>query len=199
MNALDDLENLLTEAVLEASTKPKKPAKHTETRAVFTKPENWLLRQQVRLTHEEGNVLTLIGLFDEFVHVSVLGCRRLVAAHQLNEALPQVGELVHGPHWLPAAKMDFKRQPSERTVQLCIPIILDMGQHLTAEAVLVEAHLAHGGLQRLNLQEDTVFEGNTPRTILQLPAGMDILEGVLGGCKVRIWRKIQEEADRGAE
>ena len=159
-------------------------------RASFTRPENWLLKAQTRLIHAEGNVHTLVGLFDEFKHAYVPRCRRLIAASAVNEALPQTSEEVTGEHWLPSERLSFKRQPTERKVQVVCALSLDMGQHLDAEAVALEAGLVGGGLQRLVLLEDTTFEGSTPRTILSLPAGLDVLEGLTHVCKQAVWREV---------
>lgn len=196
----DPLEDLLSTALIEHSNtargKKALSTKHdfdANYRASFTQPENWILKSQVRLSHRGGNLFTLIGLFDELVHKSVPRCRRLVAASRVNEALPQAAEEVTGDHWLPSQVFTFKQQPAERKLRIISDLTLDMGQHLTAATVSCEASLVGGGLQRLCLLEDTVFEGSTPRTILQLPAGLDILEGLLGGCKVLVWRQIKEE------
>lgn len=200
----DPLEDLLSSALIEHSNTTK--AKHgistrkqldANYRACFTRAENWDLRSQVRLIHVEGSVYTLIGLFNERVHSYVPGCRRLTAADTVNEALPQKTEEVTGRHWIPEQLFTFKRQPAERKLQLPLDLTLDMGQHLVAAAVLCEASLVGGGLQRLCLLEDTIFEGSAPRTVLQLPAGIDVLEGLLGGCKVLVWRSINEEETHG--
>jgi len=194
-----DLDSLLTGALLEqASRTPKKARSPNENyRACFTKPENWLLVGQVRLVHVEGSVYTLIGLFNEQIHKTVPKCRWLTAAATIDSALPQKSEEVRGKHWLPDEVLGFKQRQAERKLILVVDLILDMGQHLRAGAVVCEAHLLGGGLQRLTLWEDTVFEGTTPRTILRLPAGLDVLEGLLGGCKVLVWRSINEELAHG--
>lgn len=198
------LEDILSSALIEhANTARHRKAITSKTdfnqhyRASYTNPENWALRSQTRLVHVEGSVHTLIGLFNELVHTYIPGCRRLVAASLVNTELPQRSEEVTGRHWIPEQRFEFKRQPSERKLQIALDLVLDMGQHLSAKAVLCEASLVGGGLQKLCLLEDTVFEGDTPRTILQLPTGLDVLEGVLGGCKVLIWRQISEEAAGG--
>ena len=195
----DPLEDLLSSALIEHSnaTRSKHGARtgrdlEQSYRASFTKPENWIMRSQVRLVHVDGSVHTLVGLFNELVHKSVPGCRRLTAASTLDESLPQKSEEVYGEHWLPGAVLSFKRQPSERTLELVTDLTLDMGQHLAASAVLLSAGLVGGGLQKLVLLQDTIFEGNAPRTILSLPQGLDVLEGLLGGCKVLVWRQINE-------
>lgn len=198
----DPLEDLLSSALIEhsntARSKKALGSKHDfdlNYRASFTQPENWLLKAQVRLSHKDENIYTLIGLFDELVHKTVPGCRRLIATSVRNEALEQRAEEVTGDHWLPSQTFSFKRQPTEHKVQIICDLTLDMGQHLAAATVSCEAWLVGGGLQRLCLLEDTVFEGNAPRTILQLPKGLDVLEGLLGGCKVLVWKQIKEETN----
>ena len=197
----DPLEDLLSTALIEHGNALR--SKHAIStrkdwndhyRASFTRPENWILRAQVRLIHVDGTVHTLVGLYDELVHSYVPACRKLVAASAAREDLPTKMEEVTGPHWLSWERHSFKLQPTERTLALVAALVLAMGQPLRAEAVPVTASLVGGGLQRLTLQEDTLFEGNTPRTILSLPAGLDVLEGLLGGCRVLLWRQISEEA-----
>lgn len=161
-------------------------------RQSFTQEANWKLTSQVELVHIEGNIHTLVGLFDEFKHVKVRGCRRLIAASERIVGLPSMSEEVHGDHWLPFERLHIKRQPTEHTKDLCCDLVLDMGQALKAEAVLLHACLVGGGLQRLLLQADTTFEGHTPRTILQLPAGLDVLEGLTKMCKEVVWRTLNE-------
>lgn len=196
----DPLEDLLSSALIEHSNSVK--GKHSIStrkqldanyRACFTKAENWYLRSQTRLIHVEGNVRTLLGLFDELVHSYVPGCRRLVAASTLQESLPQKSEEVYGSHWVPDQRLEFKMKPSERTLEIVTDLTLDMGQHLVARAVICKVYLVGGGLQRLCLTVDTIFEGSTPRTILQLPEGIDVLEGMLGACKMQVWKQILKE------
>jgi len=196
----DPLEDLLSSALIEHSNTVKSKRaisthKHADAnyRACFTKPENWYLRSQTRLIHVEGSLRTLLGLFDELVHSYVPGCRRLVAASHVREDTPQKSEEVYGSHWTPSQRLEFKLRPSERTLEIAADLTLDMGQHLVASAVLCKVHLVGGGLQRLCLMQDTVFEGSAPRTILQLPEGIDVLEGMLGACKIQVWKQILKE------
>lgn len=197
---LDDLEGLLFHAQIEANNSHKsrrainsRRDADTSYRASFTRPENWALSAQVQLIHVEGAVRTLIGLFDELKHSYVPGCRRLVATSTRSGELPFKLEEVTGPHWLPEAAWELRRRPANRTLELAADITLDLGQHLVAQACLLQASLVGGGLQRLCLLADTIFEGNTPRTICSLPAGLDILEGLSQDCKVALWAQINKE------
>ena len=99
-------------------------------------------------------------------------------------------EHVTGEHWLPAQAWAFRHQPTERKLEILLNLELDMGQSLCAEAVVCEAWLVGGGLQRLCLRADTLFEGNAPRTILSLPAGLDVLEGMSRESKIEAWEII---------
>jgi hypothetical protein len=194
---LADLEDLLNHAVIEHGNtiRDKKTIRTRKDwdanyRASFKAPENWIFCSQVQLVHVEGSVHTLIGLFDELVHCSVPKCRRLVAATDMKEGAPFHVEQVEGEHWLPRQAWNLRHTPTERKIEILLNLELDMGQSLTAEAVLCEAWLVGGGLQRLCLREDTVFEGNAPRTILSLPQGLDVLEGMSKESKVEAWEAI---------
>lgn len=188
----DPLEDLLSQALIQDSN--QKRTRHAATkdhyRACFTRAENWVLRSQVRLFHVEGTVHTLVGLFDELVHSYVPACRRLIATSSVSETLPQRAEEVRGDHWLPHERMFLKRQPAQQTKELRCDLTLSMGQDLLALDVPCVAHLQGGGLQRLCIAEDVIFEGSTPRTILALPAGLDVLEGMTNACKVDVWAKL---------
>lgn len=194
---LADLEDLLGSALIEHGNviRDKKTIRTRKDwdanyRASFRQPENWTLRSQVQLVHVDGAVHTLIGLYDELVHISVPRCRRLVAAAEKREGLEFKMEQVTGEHWLPHQAWHMRQQPTERKVEVLLNLELDMGQSLVAEVVPCMAWLVGGGLQRLCLQQDTIFEGNTPRTILHLPQGLDVLEGMSRESKVEAWEVI---------
>lgn len=194
---LDDLEALLTFATIEHGNviRDKKTIRTRKDwdanyRASFRQPENWVLKAQCQLVHVEGSVHTLIGLYDELVHVSVPRCRRLVAAVEKREGLEFKMEQVSGEHWLPAKAWHLRHEPTQRKAEVLLNLELDMGQSLVAEAVLCEAWLVGGGLQRLCIKQDTIFEGNTPRTIMTLPEGLDVLEGMSKECKIEAWETI---------
>ncbi len=194
---LDDLEGLLNKALIEHGNviRDKKSIRTKKDwdanyRASFRAPENWVFKAQVQLVHAGSNIRTLIGLFDEFHHISVPKCRRLVATEEKRAEAPFKIEEVYQDHWLPADTWKHLLQPTEHKVEVILNLELSMGQSLTCEAVLCEAWLVGGGLQRLCLKEDTVFEGSTPRTILCLPAGLDVLEGMSRESKMEAWEVL---------
>lgn len=191
---LDELESLLTTAQIEASGKRKVVASRKDWdenyRASFRAPENWAILQQVEIVHVQGNVRTLIGLYDDLRHVKVPRCRKLVRCEERIVGLPFAIEEVSGPHWLPAEAWTLRQQPTSATRELVADLELEMGQLLQAQAAVCLAHLVGGGLQRFCLQADTVFTGLMPRTILTLPAGLDILEGLSTSCKASLWKEL---------
>ena len=191
---LDDLDSLLIGAQIEAAGRKKVVATRRDWdenyRASFRAPENWALHGQAQLIHVEDNVRTLIGLYDDLRHVKVPRCRKLVRCTERREDLPLLLEEVTGSQWLPSEAWTLRHRPTTRSVEFLTDLELDMGQSLVVECVLVVAHLVGGGLQRLCLKEDTMFSGTTPRTMLSLPAGLDILEGLSNQCKINLWKEI---------
>lgn len=195
----DSLENLLSQALVE-QTPPKRRGKFTpgvgrsHEREVFTKPENWYRTGQVQLVHRGSNIDTLLGLFDEFRHVSAQDVRRLVATHDSPAEFKT--EYVTALHWLGEGFHQTKPEAPEREIALSLPIILDMGQTLAAALpCFVTAHLSHGGMSYLTLDDATVFHGRTPREMLSLPKGMNILEGLTHECRQRVWAAVQIEVN----
>jgi hypothetical protein len=142
--------------------------------------------------HRGCNFDTLLGLFDELRHVSAKDVRRLLAtAEPMGEFKI---EYVTAEHWLGQDFPKTKPEAPERKIALSLPIILDMGQTLAAALpCFVTAHLSHGGMSFLTLDSDTTFHGKTPREILSLPKGMNILEGLTHECRVRVWGSVQIE------
>jgi len=184
-----ELENLLKEARAQAIRPPAERARALAEahRTRFTDPANWRATQQVQLVHREGNVETLVGIFDEFLHLYARGARRLVAARLSPTMKPRI-EYVQGDHWI-GRHLEQKRRTPDRVVEACEDLVLDCGP--VALAALVKLSLVGGGIARVYLSAPTVFESNTPRTLLALPAEMDVLEGLTRDTKERLWRTVQ--------
>jgi hypothetical protein len=186
----DPLQDLLTEALSQVKgTKRKVTKSGTPYGRSFSKPEDWTFHGQVHLVHKGENVETLIGLFDEFLHSVERGARLLKAATESRDC-PRTIEHVNGDHWIPSDRMQVKRETPTMQIELIAPLDLSMGQILHASPVICTAHLSHGGLSLLTLDEVTIFEGNTPREILSLPKGMDVLEGLTEDCKRKVWAAV---------
>lgn len=194
----DPLQDLLTEALAQTLHTKRKVTKnvHPKSRS-FSRPEDWTFHGQVQLVHKGQNVETLIGLFDEFLHVIEANARHLKAAAESRDC-PRKIEYVNGEHWLPEERMRMKREAPITQVELITPLDLSMGQTLHASPVICTAHLSHGGLSMLTLDETIIFEGNTPREILSLPKGMDVLEGLTDECKRKVWASILIEQQSGS-
>lgn len=194
MHIDDDLNALLTSALIE-QTPAKKRAQVSEDRhrASFYKPESWTKIGQVQLVHKGYQVNTLLGLFDEFHHFSAKDARRLVATKEITGEARI--EYVSGDSWV--GKGIYARGTTpERTMALSLPIELGLGQVLHASLpCFVTAHLTHGGLTFLTLDGNVTFHGSTPREILSLPQGMNILEGLTHECRQRVWAAVQIEIE----
>lgn len=188
----DPLENLLAQALIE-QTPAKKRGKNAE-REIFTKPDNWYRIGQVQLVHKGPQIDTLIGLFDDLKHISVPNVRRLVAT---TEPLGEHKiEYVTADHWIGGSLSKTKPEAPVREIALSIPINLDMGQTLVAALpCFVTGHLSHGGLMYLTLDAETTFHGKTPREVLALPKGMNILEGLTPACRQEVWAAVNIELE----
>lgn len=183
----DELEELLSEALLQAGQTTRRPTRPlSPSRLAFADPLQWISSGQVALVHREGSVETLVGLFDEFHHLSSRSARKLVAT-QLGTMKPRI-EYVTGDHWIGKALEQKRKQPDSK-VQIVEDLLLDMG--VSAPAVVCECVIVGGGVARVTLTETTRFEAFTPRTILFLPAGMDVLEGLSRGTKERVWTEVK--------
>jgi len=198
----DDLEDLLSTAQLEAGQRTKRNRAAAGSmyvpqnqRARFTDPASWSLVGQTQLVHAEGSVHTLIGLFDEYRHIDRADARKLVAADRINPTMNPKVEYVTGDSWLGRTQLEARRKTPDRKIQLVEDLILDMG--VSAPAVVLEISLVGGGVSRAVLTQTTRFESFTPRTILSLPAGLDILEGLTRGTKERIWQEVQKVLGAG--
>lgn len=192
----DDLEALLTQAQAEAARnkRPNQTVASRASRLAFTDPANWLPTGQVQLVHRgqsfdgSATVETLVGLFDEFKHATSRSARKLIASQRLGEVKPRL-EYVTGTEWLPATTLEAKRQKPDTRLQVCEDLVLDMG--VSSPAVLLEVQMVGGGIARAVLSQETRFESFTPRTVVILPAGLDVLEALTRPTKERLWAEVQ--------
>jgi hypothetical protein len=99
-------------------------------------------------------------------------------------------EYVTGDHWI-GSSIETKRTPAESHVEIVEDIFLDLG--VSAPAVMLRAHIVSGGISRLCLVEDTVFQGKAPKTFLTVPSGIDIFESLSRGSKESVWVQVQEQ------
>ena len=139
-----------------------------EPAGIFANPDNWIEGRGIALVHQETQIL--LGNFREWRHRSVADARRLVrSATPISvEAVEEVDfGLAVQPPQLAAAAHHSKVQ-TIRTLDLVLET-----PAVAAKRVLICVHSYDTWTTKAVLVEPTTFaeEG----TILQLPAGVDIL------------------------
>jgi len=188
----DLLDQLVSEAVARVKA-DKKAAQHkkeqrlggeppTQPQALFTNPENWQRGQSIALIHEDTE--TLLGHFTEYLHKSVAGARRLVR-DEASGIPPARVERVSGSWWLGTTRQPEPRQEWHTQRTVIIHAQLDR-LRLHSPACELVAHLAYGGIERVELAVDTLFAGENADDLLTLAAGTNILGELSHACKVNI-------------
>lgn len=156
-------------AALRATSHPKA----ITTQALFGDPANWRRTRGVALVHAETE--TVLGQFEEWVHVSVAGCRKLLREHGSIEVSGV--ERVSGSWWLGEQHHVEPRQAWHEKRPAILHLHLDtLRVHSPACEVVV--HLSYGGIARVELAQDTQFaqEHGKQEQLLFLPAGTNVLE-----------------------
>lgn len=200
MTPEQDLEALLKASVAEAAkrrsdrTRPGAVASPVSERhrLAFTDPKNWNLTGQVQLVHRDGNVESLLGLFDELIHVSSPHTRKLVATQLAPGMNPRI-EYVTGNNWLADDTLEKKRRIPDHTIRLLEDLSLEMGAF--ASTAEIDCTLVGGGVSRIVLVHKTVFEGHTPKLYVEVPAGVDLIETLTRDTKERIWDELQRRME----
>lgn len=159
---------------------------------LYKDPANWQPWANVTLVHQarEPNtapfavgVDTILGFFISYRHVSVLGARKLIRGS--DPLLGQEIEYVTDPWYLHNSEEKYRSEPStDIHFVTMLHIVLDDGIESDGEH-LVQVNATRGvGIKRVCL--DTAIRLSGPRTILYLPAGLDILDGLAKECKLKI-------------
>lgn len=166
----------------------RRAIKDTETapitpQALFLDPANWERKRGVALIHTPSE--TVLGNFSEYVHKSVVNCRKLV-----REASPisvSATERVSGDWWLGQHRVTEK-PPMWRYAREAILHLHLSELKLHAPAASVKAFIAYGGIERVELAADTMLapEGETESSLVFLPAGVDILPVMSRDCKISL-------------
>jgi hypothetical protein len=139
-----------------------------------------------------GPVDTILGFFVCYKHREVKGARKLVRS----AADPLLGtefEYVSDPwylDWAPARH--HSAESTELHFPVALRIILDDGLRSEGEHVLHIGATRGVGIRRAVL--DTAVRLSHDKTILYLPAGLDLLDGLAMECKV----KLKEAFDANA-
>lgn len=192
----NDLEALLKASIAEAKLRKAQGVSPQAPRGLdFTNPASWRATGQVQLVHREpeGNIETLVGLFEEFIHTRVPSTRRLVAAVEPATGVRPRIEYVTGDHWIGRELAQQKRLRTEETISITEDLVLSCG--VACPGVRVSCVLAAGGLSRVILEADTVFEGKTPRIFLEVHRGVDTLDALSEDTKISIWRQVKHAQD----
>jgi hypothetical protein len=155
-------------------------------------PENWERNRSVVLIHQDPNTAqeTLLGNFVEYKHKHSKGvCRKLVR----DNTPAVVGEIeyVTGDNWL-AKRVDLESlnknplAPAEETREAIVDLHLPELDHVFAPAVMVTVNLLWGGINRVELFEETRFFSKDRKVQLILPEGLDVLEAMSLDCKLEL-------------
>jgi hypothetical protein len=193
----DPLEDLFTEAQFAAANgkkvrKAADPAKknHLDAAAksmhdLFALSENWTRTKGIALIHKESE--TLLGNFSEYLHNTVKGARKLV--REESPISVSASEYVEGSWWLGADVVLKPREEWREKRRAMVKIHLpSLG--LFAPLVEIEAHIAFGGIHRIELVEETQFAAETGKILVTLPAGVNVLEELSWDAKVGIKKEL---------
>jgi hypothetical protein len=189
-----EVEDLISSAIasIKQAKAPAKKAPSPEASSYYTSPDNWKRTRGVVVVHEETG--TLLGNFGEWVHIHESGTRKLIA-----ESAPiSVMEIerVSGDWWIaPRHEIASPESWHEKRV-LFIPVQLDC-LAVQSPAVEVSVHLAHGGIVRVELIEDTMFAqiDSAPEQLLHLPKGVNILPVMGRDCRIALRVELGKEEE----
>lgn len=159
------------------------PAGIQKLDSLYKDPANWTPWSNVTLVHQ-AEIDTILGFFISYKHVTVIGARKLVRS----PADPLLGhevEYVTDPWYLHNSEERYKAESSTQLhFTLALRIILDDGLASEGEHVLHVGATRGVGIARAVLDKAVRLSG--PRTILYLPAGLDIIDGLARECKMKL-------------
>lgn len=184
-------EDLVAAAVIRLESKPQPkalrrdaPAGQQRLDSLYKEPENWKVSRNVTLIHQADNIATLVGTFLEYRHVSIGSARKLLASAP-DETLPTAIEYVSDPWYI--ARVQRPLPIPTRNMQFGIDHPWELEGGLKAGTCSLAVSAVRGeGIARAELSAPTRFASENGRTILYLPPGLDVLEGLTRECKLRI-------------
>lgn len=149
---------------------------------LYKDPSNWEAWSNVTLVHR-AEIDSILGFFISYKHRTVLGARKLVRGS--DPLLGQEIEYVTDSWYLHNSEERYRSEPSTDVhFVTMLHIVLDDGLSSEGEHP-VNVNATRGvGIKRVCL--DTAIRLSGPRTILYLPAGLDILDGLSRECKMKI-------------
>jgi hypothetical protein len=190
--SLDDLFRVAKKQIIasrEAAKAPRRsedktPASVTPS-AIYTNPANWELGRRLALIHEETG--TLLGVFTELLHTSVVDCRRLIRDESVSPV--QGVEYVHGEGWLEQSP-PLPQQLLTRTVEKVLPLTLTFA-FACLGGCSVLAVVTASSVVSVRLAQAAVFTGGCSEALC-LPANTDVWPLLAVETKRTLWKMIGE-------
>jgi hypothetical protein len=197
IESLDDLMNDAIEDLVAARSRvPLKAAKRSappgqmRLDSTFKNPDNWTLVGVVKLVHQdtESGLITLCGDFLEHLHKGM-------RARKLERIEPDLTPIVGLPQKVEYVTDRWYIERISRPIPtpgrvLYFTVTLDRrleGGLGAREGPLLVSAVRGEGIARAELgAEGARFATADGRTILYLPAGLDVLEGLTRECKIKI-------------
>lgn len=170
--------------VADPSMKNALDATAKKMKEMYTLPENWEAGRGIALI--DKGTQTLVGNFREYVHRTIKGTRKLVREHQpLHIDATEIVEGYLGEQF----EQRHRGISWEREVELKTDIWMDELM-LGAPAILLLIKLRLGAILRVEIKNDSQFANAAGSTILQLPAGTNILDQLSTDTKTHIRRQV---------
>ena len=188
---LSDLDSELTRildtakrAIPAKGKKRDRPAGIQRLDSLYKNPENWEPWSNITLVHQsEGKVDTILGFFISYRHRTVIGARKLVHS----PADPILGheiEYVTDPWYVEEAQRRRATPSTEMHFMVTVQIILDDGLRSDGEHILHVGATRGVGIRQAVL--DAPARLSSGDTIMYLPEGLDILDGLARETKIKL-------------
>lgn len=189
-DAMEQVRRKKTSRMLALPTKPREVILRESFQSTFAKPENWREHRTIALVHRaEDGELTLLGAFKEFLH------RRLPARKLVRIEAPSAcegEEIVSGPEWFggPGPVQTIENPEGLETREVSIDISL-RDLDAIGRAVRLTVSLIKGLVDCAKLAEPTQFSCIQTRTVIFMPAGLKILDGMTLESKMTLRRALE--------
>ncbi len=193
-NSLDDL--FLDAQLAEAARNPRRSrvadpavknaldAATKKMKELYSLPENWEPRRGIALI--DKGTQTLVGNFREYVHKHNPKTRKLVREHTpIHIDCTEVVEGYMGEQF----ESKYRGISWEREVEVTEDLWFDELM-LGAPKVQLLVKLRLGAVLRVEVKADTQFANAAGSTLLQLPAGTNVLEQLSTDSKTHIRRQV---------
>lgn len=188
IEAEDPLEALLLDAQLSApARKPKhQPGATQSTSELYMNPANWERTRGVALVHRDSN--TLLGNFSEYRHLKDRSCRKLVREEQ------PIGvsgiEEVEGSWWLGAERQAPPKRESWHEQRRALMHLHLPALQIHCPAAEIVVFMEYGSIRRAELAQQTMFASEDGTLLIELPAGLNVLEVMDHDGKVKLRMEV---------